>query len=333
MAGVQFKNKVLILGLVAGVLAVTYALGLVFSPTNVQRRRSELPLLPAFKAEAVQRIQVAGAEGKTVEVLRGEKGWSVLIAGSPYPASQERVGWFLDSVAGLRRSRLVSSNPESWQSFGVSEEARTRIRLSDAADKSLVSLIVGRGEEGERGSFARLEGSSEVLLLNKSLASYLDGSLSYWSHLRFFPDELAGGGIMRISVRAALSFSDKSTRKLAYTLIRRSEGGRKWQVVEPAAQRDIPLNDKEIDRVATALASFEGNEFVPGNPASGLESPAAEILFSTEDNKDYRILVGGRSGEDQYFAKVDGGAYLFLIPEWRVKSTTQPLEELRESAE
>ena len=41
MAVVQFKNKVLILGLIAGALAAAYALGLVFSPTNVQKRRSE----------------------------------------------------------------------------------------------------------------------------------------------------------------------------------------------------------------------------------------------------------------------------------------------------
>jgi predicted secreted protein len=332
MAGVQFKNKVLILGLVAGVLAVAYALGLVFSPTNVQRRRSEVLLLPAFKKEAVKRIQVTSAEGGTIEVLQGDKGWSVQIGGSPFPASEERVGWFLDSIAGLRRSRLVSSSPESWKSFEVTDEARTRIRLSDASGHSLVSLIVGKGEEGARGNYARLEGSNEVVLLNKSLATYTEGSLSYWSHMKFFPDGLDGSGVMRISVRASLSFSDGSGRKVLYTLIRRADGGRKWQVVEPAAQKDTPLNDQEIDRMASTLAGFEGNEFVPGNPASGLESPSAEILFSTEDNKDYRILVGSRSGRDQYFAKVDGGAYVYLVPEWRVRQVTRPLEELKETA-
>ncbi len=53
MAVVQFKNKVLILGLVAGALAVAYALGLVFSPTNVQRRRSEAA--PACRASRRRR--------------------------------------------------------------------------------------------------------------------------------------------------------------------------------------------------------------------------------------------------------------------------------------
>jgi hypothetical protein len=329
MSGVQFKNKVLILGLVAGALAAAYALGLVFSPTNVQKRRSELPLLPGFKSEAVAKIEVSSEQGDPIQVDRAGQGWSVRIAGSPFPASAERVGWFLDSMAGLRRSRLVSANPESWASFGVSDQTRTRIRLSDAAGKSLVSLIVGRSEQGERGSFARLEGSNEVLLLSRSLSNYLDGSLSYWSHLKFFPAELAGGGIVRISVRASLSFGDGTPRRLSYTLIRGTEGGRKWQVVEPAAARNFILDDKAVDRLAGALADFEGNEFVPGSPASGLQSPSAEILFSTENNKDFRILVGARSGEDQYFAKVDGGDYLYLIPEWRVRTATQPLEEMQ----
>jgi hypothetical protein len=330
MAGVQFKNKVLILSLVAGALAVAYALGLAFSPTNVQRRHAEVPLLPAFKAEAVNKIQVANAEGATIEILRGEKSWSVLIGGTPHPASQERIGWFLDTLAGLRRSRLVSSNPGSWASFGVTEEARTRIRLFDSGGKSLASLIVGQSEAGERGNFVRLEGSNETVLLNKSLATYVSGSQSYWSHLKFFRDGLSGGSIMRVSVRAALSFADGSSRKLSYTLLRGSEAGRKWRVVEPS--RGITLDDKKVDRLATTLADFEGNEFVTGNVTTGLVSPSAEILFSTEDNKDYRILIGGRSGEDQYFAKVDGGDYLYLIPEWRVQAVTQPLEELQAAA-
>ncbi|OHD75080.1 MAG: hypothetical protein A2V99_05665 [Spirochaetes bacterium RBG_16_67_19] len=329
MAVVQFKNKVLILGLIAGGLAAAYALGLVFSPTNVQKRRSAQALLPGFKTEAVARIEVSSQQGGTIQVTREGEDWKVLIAGSPFPASAERAGWFLDSMAGLARTRLVSANPEGWASFGVGEEASSRIRLSDAAGKSLVSLIVGNSEPGERGSFARLEGSNEVLLLSRSLSNYLDGSLSYWSHLKFFPGDLSGGSIMRISVRASLDFPDGSPRRLAYTLIRNSEAGRKWQVVEPAARRGAALDDKAVDRLAGTLADFEGNEFVPGNPASGLESPLAEILFSTENNRDYRILVGGRSGEDQYFAKVDGGDYLYLIPEWRVRTATQPLEEMQ----
>ena len=327
MTGIQFKNKVLILGLIAGALAAAYALGLVFSPTNVQKRRSEQPLLPGFKTETVAKIEVSSDKGGAIQVDRTTQGWNVLISGSPFPASGERVGWFLDTMAGLRRSRLVSANPESWASFGVTDQARTRIRLSDAAGKSLLSLIVGNSEPGERGSFARLEDSNEVLLLSKSLSNYLDGSLSYWSHLKFFPPELTGSSIMRISVRSSLSFADGSSRKLAYTLIRSTEAGRKWQLVEPA--RNLSLDDREVDRVATTLAGFEGNEFVPGSPDSGLESPSAVVLFSTENNRDYRILIGDRSGEDQFYAKLDGGAYLYLIPEWRVKMITQPLEEMQ----
>jgi hypothetical protein len=329
MTGMQFKNKVLVLGLVAGALAAAYALGLVFSPTNVQKRRSEQPLLPGFKTEAVARIEVSGDQGGTIQVELADKSWRVMIGGSPFPASAERVGWFLDSMAGLRRARLVSANPDSWASFGVSDQAKTRIRLDDASGKRLLDLIVGSSEPGQRGNFARLEGSNEVVLLSRSLSNYLDGSLSYWSHLKFFPDELTGGAVMRISVRASLSFPDGTQRKLAYTLIRSSEGGRKWKVVEPAGKTAAVLDDKAVDRMASTLAEFEGNEFVPGRPATGLEAPSAEVLFSTEDNRDYRILVGSRSGEDQYFAKVDGGEYVYLIPEWRVRTATQPLEEMQ----
>ena len=330
MAGMQFKNKVLVLSLVAGALAVAYALGLVFSPTNVQKRRSEVPLLAAFKPDSVKKIEVSGAQGSPVQLVRGEKGWSVLLGGSPFPASAERVTSFFDSLTGLRRNRLVSANPDSWKSFDVGAEARTRIQLFDAADKPLVNLIVGRSEEAERGSYLRLEGTNQVLLANKSLNFYLEAQPSFWSHLRFFTDELSADKVMRISVRADLAFPDGTSRRLAYTLIQKEEAGRKWQVVEPAAERSMPLDNKQVDRVATTLSGFEGTEFVPGPADSGLTAPSAEILFSTVDNKDYRILIGKRSGEDQYYAKVDGGSYVYLAPEWRVKMATQPLEDLRE---
>jgi len=331
MALVQFKNKVLILGLIAGVLAVAYALGLVFSPSNVQKRSSERPLLPGFKKEAVARIEVSGQEGGSILVERKDKDWSVQIGGSAFPASGQRVGWFLDSMAGLRRTRLVSANQESWVSFGVADSATTRIRLWDAAGQSLVNLIVGSSDPGQRGSYARLVGSNEVLLLSRTLSNYLDGSLSYWSHLKFIPEDLAGSSVTRISGRASsLEFSDVTRRRLSYTLIRGSEGGRKWQLVEPA--RSLLLNDQEIDRMASTLADFEGTDFVAGSPATGLESPAAEVLFSTEDNRDYRILIGGRTGEDQYYVKLDGGAYVYLVPEWRVRTATQPLEDLQQKA-
>jgi len=82
--------------------------------------------------------------------------------------------------------------------------------------------------------------------------------------------------------------------------------------------------------VANALAGFEGSEFVTSGSAadSGLSAPSAEVLFSTVKNQDYRILVGKRSGENQYYAKLDGGAYLYLSPEWRLKQILKPLAEL-----
>lgn len=333
MAATQSQRKVLILGLVAGALALAYALGLVFSPTNVQKRRAETPLLPEFKPEAVARIEASGAGGQ-VRLSRADKErWNVLIADSAYPASSERVQSFFDHLSSLRRSRVVSANPESWKSFGVGDDAASRLRLADASDKTVVGLIVGNEEEGGRGSFVRLEGGNEVLLLNKSLGFYLDSQPSFWSHLRFFPAELTGADITRISVRADLTFSDQTRRRVAYTLIQSKEGNLGWKVVEPAGSKEMALDDKEVDRMATTLAGFEGSEFVTAPAETGLSAPSVDVLFSTADNKDYRILIGAAAGDDQYYAKLDGGPYLYLTQEWRVKMISQPLEDLAAQTE
>jgi len=329
MAAVQFQRRLIILGSVAGALAIAFVLGLVFSPLNVQKRLAEAPLLPGFKGDTVARISIAGPQGP-IELEKRDKSWSVLIGGEPYPASSERLTSFFDHLVSIKKNRVVSANPQTWKSFEVDQEAKQRLKLLDPAGKALVDLIVGKTQEGERGSYVRMEGANEVILINRSLSFYLDSAPSFWSHLKFFPAELRGEDVMRISVRSDLAFSDNTSRRLNWTVVQSQETGRNWKVVAPAGQQTLALDNKEVDKVANALAGFEGSEFVTSGSAadSGLSAPSAEVLFSTVKNQDYRILVGKRSGENQYYAKLDGGAYLYLSPEWRLKQILKPLAEL-----
>lgn len=329
MAAVQSQRRIVILGAVAGALAVAFALGLVFSPVNVQKRLAEAPLLPGFKSDRVSRISISGPQGP-IELEKRDKSWSLLIAGQPYPASDDRVGSLFDQLASIKKNRVVSANPEMWKSFEVDQAAKLKLKLLDAAGKSLVSLIVGKTLDEERGSYVRMDGSNEVILINRSLPFYLDSTTSFWSHLKFFPADLRGEDIMRISARCDIAFSDETSRRLNWTLIQNQEAGSDWKVVAPAGAQGTVLDNKEVDRVANTLAAFAGSEFVPAGGAAetGLAAPAAEVLFSTVKNQDYRILVGSRSGKDQYYAKLDGGAYTYLIPEWRLKDILQPLTEL-----
>jgi hypothetical protein len=329
MAEVQFQRRLITLGAVAGALAVAFVLGLVFSPLNVQKRLAEAPLLPGFKSDSVGKISIGGTNGP-VELEKGDKGWSVLIGGQPYPASSERLASFFELMASIKRSRIVSANPQTWKSFEVDQEAKLRLKMLDSAGKTLTDLIVGKAPEGERGNYVRVDGRNEVMEVNRSLGFYLDSEPSFWSHLKFFPAELRGEDIMRISVRSDLAFSDGSSRRLNWTVVQSQETGRNWKVVAPAGQQALALDNKEVDKVANALAGFEGSEFVTSASSadSGLAAPSAEVLFSTVKNQDYRILIGKPSGKDQYYAKVDGGSYLYLSPEWRLKQILKTLGEL-----
>jgi hypothetical protein len=329
MAAVQFQRRVIVLGAAAAALAVAFVLGLVFSPLNVQKRLAEAPLLPGFKSETVAQISIGGPQG-SIQLEKREKSWSVLIAGQAYPASGERVSSFFEHLASIKKSRVVSANPQTWKSFEVDQEAKKRLKLLDTAGKTLVSLIVGKTQEGERGSYVRMDGANEVILVNRSMGFYLDTAPGFWSHLKFFPADLRGEDIMRISVRCDLAFSDNTSRRLNWTLVQNQEAGRNWKVVAPAGEQARALDNKEVDRVASALAGFEGTEFVTSASSAdtGLSAPYAEVLFSTVKNQDYRILVGKRSGQDQYYAKIDGGPYLYLAAEWRLKQILKPLAEL-----
>ena len=125
---------------------------------------------------------------------------------------------------------------------------------------------------------------------------------------------------MRISVRADLSFPDGTSRRLAYTLIQKEEAGRKWQVVEPAAERSIALDNKEVDRLATTLADFEGTEFVPGSrPTPGWSPPRRRSSSPPRTTGTTASWSASAPARTSTYAKVDGGSYLYLVPEWRVQ--------------
>jgi hypothetical protein len=343
MAALSFQRKVLILGVCIAVLSATYILGLVFSPARVGRREAEAPLIPGFDRgprERVAEMRITSEEGSLSVVKRGDS-WILPGGDRDYPASASRVDAFLGFLADLKRSRVVTDNPDAWEEFEVHTESPRHIQLLDSSGSGLIEIIVGKAAAGGGSDYVRLANANEVVLSNRSFDYYLSVDDKFWAYLRIFPEDLEGQEIMRITVNSTLQFDGESpdsgtTAPLEYTLVLSTEQPNLWKLVDgPQGDLDGDLDNKEVDRLATNLADLEGTEFARGVSLAeaGLSDPSARVLISTEDDTDFRLLIGREAGDDQYYVTLENGSFIYKVSEWRVKGILKDVQDLRAASE
>ena len=140
---------------------------------------------------------------------------------------------------------------------------------------------------------------------------------------------------MRLSIKSRISFQEEPQgQPLNYTLtLGDGDRSRFWKA---EGLEDLVLSNDKVDRLANSLAGFEGTEFATdiSPDEAGFSSPSGEVLFSTVDDRVYRLMIGNPSSkEDQYYVKLDGQSYSYLAAEWRIKNIFQPIEELLEDKE
>jgi hypothetical protein len=329
MAGLSFQRKVIVLGACIGLLAAAYVLGLVFSPARVGRREAEAPLIPGFKSQRdkVAEILIDSEEGSLRLVKRGDS-WILPGSDRDYPASQSRIDSFLDFVQDLKRTRIVTDNPDSWEEFQVQTGAAKRFQLLDSSGAGITEIIVGKSAVGGGNDYVRLADANQIVLANRSFDYYLSVEEQFWAYLRVFPEDLDGQSIMRISVSSTLQLEDQSLKPLEYTLVMSSEQPAAWKLVEgPGGE----LDNSKVDLLANNLADLEGTAFAHGldREEAGLAAPAARILLSTEDDRDFRLLIGAKAGGDRYYAGLENGSFIYEVSEWRVRGILKDVEQLR----
>ncbi|MQY77405.1 MAG: DUF4340 domain-containing protein [Spirochaeta sp.] len=324
------KKKAITLTIILAFLTFTYVLGMVFSSENIQNRKAQEPVFAILNKESVARIEIMEADLPTELEKKGED-WVVMIMNTAFPALESRIDSLLDLVISLKKSQVVSANPENWQNFEVSGENSKQLKLFNSSGKVIAHLHVGKSGLGSKGNYIRLEGSNEVIQSDRSLNFYINSSEKFWSDLRLFARDLTGEDIMRITIRSRISFlgQESKAQSLDYTLLLDNIAGvETWQA---EGMDSYPLSAKSVDGIANSLASFEGNEFIVdvAQDKAGFADPVAEIEFTTIDDASYRLQVGTYLEEtNQYYIKLAGQPYGYTAAAWRLEKILVPVETL-----
>jgi hypothetical protein len=147
-----------------GILAVLVGIYLVIEffggRTRSKSFRSELVEIDTSKVSQI----LIDSKGEVLELKKEGAQWKVGISDGKYANAQKSsVKNTLNSLSGIKPSRLAAKDPAKWKEFQV-DSAGTRVRVFEG-DRNALDLVIGRfGVQGQRSfyTFVRLFEENEV---------------------------------------------------------------------------------------------------------------------------------------------------------------------------
>lgn len=290
----SFRNRIIVLGSLAGILSVTLAAGL-FTTQRVPP--GEGVRLLAVAPQTVQRLVIKGPE--TTELIRADDGerWWLRVDGDLLPARAARVERFLQSATEARSTRRVASDRLRWADFALDGEGRYTVVLYQEADRDgdpgteLARAVFGDRTEQGREVFVRIgDEDATYAAVAADIHFSLQRDRLYWAELRLLPPDLTANDLSQLTIESAAD-TDRSTRGFSYRLQRDSVGN--WTIVDRDGER-IARQSRARELVAAVL-SLEGARFF-GNDVAAIQTRIQGATVDAESGLVARIGVNSRDG-------------------------------------
>ncbi len=307
----SFRARVVILGSAFLLLLAALVLGAVFSPRGTEQRVVEALMFPGVKASAVRRVEVADPGSRIV--LQKGSAWTLELAGSSFPASQERADALVRSVVSLNRGTLISRRLQDPASLGFGSQGEKRLTFFGAAGEVLCELSAGKQASSGRGSYLRAGQAPEVWLTGDALTPYLTTARSFWADLRVLPQDVSSPAVMRLSI------SSRSGKQFAWTVMREADAQhrQKWVL---AGRTVTAIKQEKVDALVNAVTGLAGADFLTGVPdRAAFLSPSAVVVISLTDNRSFSILFGARQADGNFPCMQEQGQYVYAVPDWRLR--------------
>jgi hypothetical protein len=307
-----YRNKLIALSILIGVLSLSYIASFVFDPERMAVRSASFQLLEEGKVAAVTRVELSGAAERTALEKR-EGHWKVIRDGIAYPAKERRVDDLLAALSSRAVYPRRSSTSAAHAALGLTDAAASRISVYGTAEKPLIDLLVGKPDAAGKSIALRFVGSDDSFSGLDRFSSYFSGGNRGWFDLALFAsDPLTSESIQRIIVRAILPDRENAPGiSASYTLSRDAESG--W-VLEG---KNVKVDTAKADAYAKLLAQAEADDYSPAS--DGIMKTVASIVIETGDGRSRKLEIGALRTGDQSDATVSGSAYRFKLGDWNVE--------------
>jgi hypothetical protein len=315
----RYEKKVIVLTSVLAGLLLIWAAGLFFSPERMAARSESAHLLSG-KGSDVAFVSLKGTAGAAIELSKSGSDWFLQDGAAKFPVQATRVSSFIDALSGVARLKVVARSKDSWAGFQLDDAQAKRATLKDASGKILCDLYVGGYGPTGAEVYVRRPLSDVSYTAETGIASYLGYGRSTWLDLRVLGD-LKEADVQSFAVKSsiALDGKGKSALNLDFSLRRDAKG---WKA--GAAQIDADA----VSALLRSILGLQGEDYVAVPPADAFAKIDARINLELGSGRSVALEVGGASGSDRFYARVEGKSLVFLVSSYNLRNCLKSLSDL-----
>jgi hypothetical protein len=300
-------NRILI-----GVLIVQLIVAaLVFLPRTPSSEAEVQALLPGLDAEQVTALTITSGEGESITLAKKDGAWVVASAGD-YPTVEGDVSAFLDKVAAIQTSRLVTETPGSHKRLGVAGDDYERLVEIEADDGSAYQLYIG-SSPSFGVAHVRVGGEDEVYLTPELSAQDAGTRATDWVDSIYV--DLPSEEVTAFSLENKQGTFAFAKEAGAWTMVGLAEG----EVVNENAVETL-LNRATRVTLQQPLGTEEEATY-------GLGDPNAVVTLATADGR-YTLRVGAQNAEDNsYVVAWSESPFYVRVGEFAVRDLVEKTRE------
>jgi len=303
-----YKKKFLLLSSLLVILAIVYALTLVFDPQRQQSRA--FAWLDPKSIPLADGIEIDAQKNKTILSYKGNK-WVFGDEREELPVKQAKVEDLLSALSRKGVYPLRAASGEAKEKLGLAGESAARIIIKGGKGPALLDLLVGKPDALGSDLYLARNGEKEVYSGEDRFTLYTDANPKSWYELRLFPPAemrsgtVSSGGINATSVQQAeILFPASDALPYAF----RRNGG-VW--IMPGNE-SAALDNSKVDAWLRAVLEAEAADL-------GTEAPSrteGSITLMMGDGKNLLIQAGPKDDKKQRLVKVSGSSLVYTLSEW-----------------
>ncbi|PKO19740.1 hypothetical protein CVU37_01720 [candidate division BRC1 bacterium HGW-BRC1-1] len=317
------KHTMVLLVLAVVLVAAAYY----YSSSNDAAVRASAPAFRTVSegvtSSTVARIDIVPAGERAVAIVKRDAVWYT-DPEKDQRADKALISGLFGALENRLEGQVVSTNPESFAGYEVTETSGTHLKLSGQDGKVLTDVMVGKAGPGFSTTFVMTPDAKEVVEAEASL-SYLVNRPEGWRDMNVFD-------LRSDAITAVKSEGTSATWALM-------QDGGKWTMTEPFAREG---DADKVQSLLSGIATLKATKYVDTTKNASLESygldkPAqtVEISYTMSEGDapttvTRKLMIGTAAPGDQmgHYARRDDKDEVFVMPQFNVNQLISKPEEL-----
>jgi hypothetical protein len=274
---------------------------LIVDPAKVTKLAIQAPAGPLTVEKQGDKWQMSAGGGQTATAP----------ASTPLPADPDAVQGVLDQLKGLRIEKFEPAGADLAR-YGL---AKPRLTVIVAGSDGERGLRLGKETADGKNIFAARQGEQEVFQLTQVAFADLNkrpGELRDKTLLSFKRDDATG---------ITITTADHT--------IELTRSGKEWKVAKPVIPK---AKEDKLSALLFTLEVVKGSQVIEEKPADlakyGLDKPAVRVQVALPKGPQ-ELLIGKKSGANEYYARTNGQEAVFTVPDFTVNDLKVKPDELK----